>query len=175
MNARRDTTGAYILGLGILALGIFLTLSLYAPNFMSRANLISMGSQFPEFGLLALALLPTMISGGIDLSVVAIANLSSIIASLFLRAGPEYAWMAVPAALLTGLACGALNGLIVIYGRLQPIVTTIATGAAFFGIALLLRPFPGGEVHEGIADFLTGQLPGGIPASAVALLVVVLV
>ena len=36
----------------------------------------------------------------------------------------------------TGLACGAINGLIVIYGRLQPIVTTIATGAVFFGIAL---------------------------------------
>ena len=38
--------------------------------------------------------------------------------------------------LAAGLACGAINGLIVIYGRLQPIVTTIATGAIFFGIAL---------------------------------------
>ena len=46
--------------------------------------------------------------------------------------------------LAAGLACGAINGLIVIYGRLQPIVTTIATGAIFFGIALWLRPVPGG-------------------------------
>jgi ribose transport system permease protein len=73
-----------------------------------------------------------------------------------------------------GLACGALNGLIVIYGRLQPIVTTIATGAIFFGLALLIRPVPGGDVNPALADALTGQLPGGIPASLVALLFVVL-
>ena len=77
--------------------------------------------------------------------------------------------------LATGLACGALNGLIVIYGRLQPIVTTIATGAVFFGLALLLRPDPGGDVNEDLADLLTNQLWGGIPASAVALVVIMLV
>jgi len=63
---------------------------------------------------------------------------------------------------------------IVIYGRLQPIVTTIATGAFFFGLALLIRPQPGGDVNEDLADLLTNQLPGGIPASAVALIVVML-
>ena len=42
--------------------------------------------------------------------------------------------LGVVAVLAAGLACGALNGLIVIYGRLQPIVTTIATGGD------LLRP-----------------------------------
>ena len=62
----------------------------------------------------------------------------------------------------------------VIYGRLQPIVTTIATGAVYFGLALALRPVPGGDVNSDLADALTGKLPGGIPASLVALLVVVL-
>ena len=79
--------------------------------------------------------------------------------------------------LAAGLVCGAINGLIVIYGRLQPIVATIATGAIFFGIALWLRPFPGGadEFSDDLADALTSQLPGGIPASLVALVVIVLV
>ena len=71
--------------------------------------------------------------------------------------------------LLTGLACGAINGLIVIYGRLQPIVATIATGAVFFGIALLLRPVPGGDVYGPLADALTGRMFGVVPASLVAL------
>ena len=62
-----------------------------------------------------------------------------------------------------------------IYGRLQPIVTTIATGAVFFGIALLLRPFPGGSVNEDLADALTGRVFGVVPASLVALFVVVLI
>jgi ribose transport system permease protein len=67
-----------------------------------------------------------------------------------------------------------VNGLIVIYGRLQPIVTTIATGAIYFGIALLLRPYPGGGVNEDLADMLTGRIAGFIPTSLVVLLVVIL-
>ena len=47
--------------------------------------------------------------------------------------------------LLPALPAARINGLIVIFGRLQPIVATIATGAIYFGIALLLRPFPGGR------------------------------
>ena len=65
--------------------------------------------------------------------------------------------LGVAGVLLAGLACGALNGLIVIVGRLQPIVTTIATGAVFFGLALLLRPTPGGDVYGPLADALTGR------------------
>ena len=125
--------------------------------------------------LVAIAQTFVVLTAGIDLSIGMIFILCNCVASYIVVGTALEATLGVFGVLLTGLACGALNGLIVIYGRLQPIVTTIATGAAFFGIALLLRPFPGGEVHEGLADFLTGQLPGGIPASAVALLVVVLV
>jgi ribose transport system permease protein len=80
----------------------------------------------------------------------------------------------VVAVLTAGLACGMINGLIVIYGRLQPIVTTIATGAIYFGIALLLRPVPGGEVNQDLADALTGKLFDRVPASLVVLFAVVL-
>ena len=73
------------------------------------------------------------------------------------------------------LACGAVNGLIVIYGRLQPIVATIASGAVFFGLALLLRPVPGGDVYGPLADALTGRIFGVAPASLVALAAVVVV
>jgi ribose transport system permease protein len=76
--------------------------------------------------------------------------------------------------LLVGSACGALNGVIVVYGRLQPIITTLATGAVYYGFALLLRPVPGGNVNSELAEAVTGQLPGGIPASLLFLLVVVL-
>ncbi|TGV48496.1 ABC transporter permease, partial [bacterium M00.F.Ca.ET.141.01.1.1] len=59
--------------------------------------------------------------------------------------------------------------------RLQPIVATIATGAVYFGLALLLRPVPGGSVNEDLADFLTGRFFGFVPASLMALFVVVLI
>ncbi|HEX3139623.1 MAG TPA: ABC transporter permease, partial [Rhizobacter sp.] len=88
---------------------------------------------------------------------------------------PAQTALGVVGVLLAGCVCGALNGLIVIYGRLQPIVTTIATGAIFFGVALALRKVPGGDVNPGLADALTGQIFGTIPAALVLLFGLVLV
>jgi ribose transport system permease protein len=101
--------------------------------------------------------------------------LSNCLASWLVVGTPMETTLGVLAVLLAGIACGAVNGAIVIYGRLQPIVATIATGAVYYGIALLLRPFPGGSVNEDLADALTGEVFGVIPASLVALFVVVLV
>ena len=64
----------------------------------------SMATQLPEFGLLSLAVLPTMVSGGIDLSVVATANLASIVAALLLTTPGVPGWSAILAALAVGAA-----------------------------------------------------------------------
>ena len=125
--------------------------------------------------LVAMAQSLVVLTAGIDLSVGAVFVLATCLASGIVVGSPAMTALGVIGVLATGLLCGAINGAIVIYGRLQPIVTTIATGAIYFGIALMLRPFPGGSVNPILADALTRQLPGGIPASLVALLVVVLV
>jgi ribose transport system permease protein len=101
--------------------------------------------------------------------------LTNCLASWICYGSPFETALGVAGVLATGLVCGAINGLVVIYGRLQPIVATIATGAVYFGIALALRPVPGGEVNTTLADALTGQIFGLVPASLVTLLVVVLV
>lgn len=122
----------------------------------------------------AMAQTLVVITAGIDLSVGMIFILTNCLASWLVVGTVAETTFGLVAVLASGLACGALNGAIVIYGRLQPIVTTIATGAIFFGLALLLRPFPGGSVNEGLADALTGRLFGVIPTSLVALAAVVL-
>jgi ribose transport system permease protein len=77
----------------------------------------------------------------------------------------------VLAVVAAGAVCGAINAAIVIWGRLQPIVATIASGAVFFGIALFLRPFPGSDpaFSADLADALTGKVWGVIPASLIFL------
>jgi ribose transport system permease protein len=77
--------------------------------------------------------------------------------------------------LATGIAAGAVNGAIVVYGRLQPIITTLATGAVYYGFALLLRPVPGGQVDEDLANFITYTVLDVVPTALVLLVVVVLV
>lgn len=124
--------------------------------------------------LVAMAQTLVVLTSGIDLSVGMVFVLANCLASHIVVGSPGMTALGVLGVLLTGAACGAINGLIVIYGRLQPIVVTIATGAVYFGLALALRPVPGGDVNSDLGDALTGKLPGGIPASLVALAAVVL-
>ena len=123
----------------------------------------------------AMAQALVVITAGIDLSVGMIFTLTNCLASTLVSGSPTQVALGIAVVLLAGLACGALNGLIVIYGRLQPIVATIATSATYFGLALYIRPTPGGKVDEGISDALTGKLFDLVPASLVVLIVVVAV
>jgi ribose transport system permease protein len=123
----------------------------------------------------AMAQTLVVITAGIDLSVGMIFLLTNCLASWLVLGSPQATAFGVIAVLAAGALCGAINGAIVIYGRLQPIVATIATGAVYFGLALLLRPFPGGSVNETLADALTGRIFGVVPASLVTLAVVILV
>jgi ribose transport system permease protein len=125
--------------------------------------------------LVAMAQTFVVLTSGIDLSVGAVFVLTNCVASWIVIGSPAAVGMGVVGVLLTGLLCGAINGVIVIYGRLQPIVTTIATGAVYFGIALALRPVPGGDVSSELSDAFTGRIFGVIPASLVALLAVTFV
>jgi ribose transport system permease protein len=126
--------------------------------------------------LVAMAQTLVVITAGIDLSVGMIFVLTNCLASAIVVGSPVTTALGVLGVLAAGLVCGAINGLIVIFGRLQPIVTTIATGAVYFGIALWMRPQPAGSdtFNSDLADALTGKLAGGVPASLIVLLGVVL-
>lgn len=119
--------------------------------------------------LVAIAQTVVVVTSGIDLSVGMIMVLSNCLASRIVLGDSLHTGLGVATVLAAGCLCGSLNGLIVVYGRLQPIVTTIATGSIFFGIGLALRPGPGGDVNSGLADALTGSTWLGIPSSLVAL------
>ena len=125
--------------------------------------------------LVAMSQTFVVLTAGIDLSVGMVLVLTNCLASWVVLGSPTMVALGVVGVLLTGAVCGAINGVVVIYGRLQPIVTTIATGAIYFGIALALRPVPGGDVDSDLADALTGRIFDLIPTSLVLLLVVVLV
>jgi ribose transport system permease protein len=97
------------------------------------------------------------------------------LASVVVVGSPLQTALGVLLVLGVGTLAGLINGCIVVYGRLQPIITTLATGAVYYGIALWLRPIPGGDVQEDLADFMTYTVFEVVPTSLVLLLVVVLV
>jgi ribose transport system permease protein len=110
-----------------------------------------------------------VLTSGLDLSVGMVFVMANCLASTLVVGTPGESALGVLVVLASGLLCGALNGLIVVFGRLQPIIATLATGAIYYGIALWLRPAPGGAVNEGLADFITGSFVGAVPSSIVLL------
>ena len=123
--------------------------------------------------IVAMAQTLVVLTSGIDLSVGMVMVLANCLASSIVVGSPLMTMLGVACVVLVGCLCGVINGCIVIFGRLQPIVATIATGSIYYGAALALRPVPGGDVNTTLADVLTGQLPGGVPASLVVLLALV--
>ncbi|CDX30959.1 Permease component of ribose/xylose/arabinose/galactoside ABC-type transporter [Mesorhizobium sp. SOD10] len=122
-------------------------------------------------GLAAIAQFFVVLVKGIDLSVGSVVALTNVVASFVLNGSPTSIALGMVAVLAVGVACGLVNGIAVVHGRVQPIVTTLATGGMFSGIALLLRPTPGGSIDETMSDALTYAV-AGIPVSAIVLVVV---
>lgn len=141
----RDRQLTFLLLVNII---VMLLATLYSKGqFMELDSLQSMAGQLPELGLLAIGVGLAMIAGngGIDLSVVAVANLSGIVAGR--TAGLIFSMDIDPVnyvisfsaiALSTGLVCGLINGALVAYARLTPILSTLGTQLLYMGIAVVL-------------------------------------
>ncbi|WP_280156005.1 ABC transporter permease [Piscinibacter sp. XHJ-5] len=158
-------------------LGFVAMFAIYAANHSAGFNAnvaTTAANKGTLLAILAMAQTLVVLTSGIDLSVGMVMVLANCLASTIVVGTPLNTALGVVGVLAAGAACGAVNGLIVIVGRLQPIVTTIATGSVYYGIALALRRVPGGDVNASLADLLTGQLPGGVPASLALLLALVL-
>jgi ribose transport system permease protein len=163
----------------LLAFAAFVVMfTIYAANHPAGLNAnvaTTAANKGVLLAIVAMAQTLVVLTSGIDLSVGMVMVLANCLASTIVVGSPLQATLGVLGVLVIGAACGAINGLIVIFGRLQPIVTTIATGSIYYGAALALRPVPGGDVDADLATALTGQLPGGIPASLALLLALVLI
>ena len=146
----------------------------------------SMAVQFPEFGLLSLGVMFTMFTAGIDLSVVAIANVASICAALTLRATLPSAvtpssmlfatLTALGVALVVGLVCGLINGLLVAVLKIPPILATLGTLELFGGVALI--PTEGKSVSgvpEAFGAVFSARVVGLVPVPLVVFLVCALI
>lgn len=137
------------------------------PRGASIGVLTTWSNQVAALALVAVGQTIVVLSRGIDLSIGPIMALTNCLASTLVNGTPTQIAIGVVLVLFAGVACGVLNGVVIVYGRLQAIIATLATGAIYTGLALLVRPVPGGEVSFGLGDALTGALFGLVPTAAV--------
>lgn len=135
-----------------------------SPRFTER-EARSIANQGMTLSIVGLGQTVVVLTGGIDLSVGPMVSLSnSTAASLGDKEHPNRGLaLGIVAALLVGAAGGFINGMLVAYGRLQPIIVTLATGYIYSGIALRVRPNPGGFVPFSYVDFFTGLYRNTVP------------
>ena len=145
--------------------GLYLALQ---PNGIRTDVLVTASNKGVLLALIAAAQTLPVLTGGIDLSVGAIVVLCNCLASTLVSGSGAQIALGVAAVLGGGVAAGLFNGLAVVVGRLQPIIATLATSTMFYGVSLLLRPSPGGEVDDDFASALTGAT-FGIPVSLILL------
>ncbi|WP_375569038.1 ABC transporter permease [Ahrensia marina] len=122
--------------------------------------------------LAAIAQFFVVLVRGIDLSVGAMMALTNTVASYVLAGSGLGLFGGTLLVLAVGTACGTINGLIVVYGRIQPIIVTLATASIYVGFALLLRPTPGGSINFDLADAMTLDVLG-VPTALVILAIII--
>jgi ribose transport system permease protein len=127
--------------------------------------------------LLAVGQSIVMIGGGIDISVGGIVSIINCVLAtqVGLTGSVQDMWKFVFISLLAGILAGAINGFFIAVLRLQPIITTYATGFIYAGFALFLLPNPGGGVPREVADFYRTTTPFGLPLAFAVITVILLI
>ena len=140
------------------------------PNFLGKMNLQGMLIQFPEYGILAFGMMLAMISGGIDLSLVGIANFSGIAAAVIMlkMGGTDLAIvLSIIVALAIGCLCGVFNGFLIGYLQIPAMLVTLCGLQLYTGIGLIITKGPAiTGLPESFNNIANGTL-FGIPVGAV--------
>jgi rhamnose transport system permease protein len=150
-------------------LGEIALFSAIGRNFASVENFFEITRLSVELGLLAVALTPILVTGGIDLSVGAMMGLAAV---MFGLASQDWG-LPIPAAaavsLLAGLAGGALNAVLIARFNIPPLIVTLGTLSLFRGIAegithaaVNYTGFPTGFLAVG-QGYLGGVIPAQLP------------
>ena len=157
MNQRRKDLVQKFAALGSLV-GLTLVFSLTSSSFFSVGNGMTVALQVTSIAYLGIGATCVIITGGIDLSVGSILALSGVVAALAVRAGVAVP-LAMSCGLLTGAACGLVNGLCVTLLRLPPFIATLGMMLVARGVALQITGAKAvGGLGESFAELGNGSL-----------------
>ncbi|HXI88674.1 MAG TPA: substrate-binding domain-containing protein [Blastocatellia bacterium] len=149
--------------------------SVTGSNFLTAGNAFEVTRLAVELGLLALALTPVIITGGVDLSVGSMMGLSAVVLGSLWRDAHWPMPVAIAAALILGAVGGGLNALMIARLNFPPLIVTLGTFSLFRGVAEGLTR--GIDNYSGFSSsflFLgQGYVGGLIPAQLFVLLVAI--
>lgn len=160
-------------GSSVAALAILIIVSAILSNrFLTLVNILNVAEQIAIVGVLAVGMTYVILTAGIDLSIGSIVALTAVVGAVSVNAYGLST--AVMISLVVGGLVGVVNGLGVIFGRIQPFIMTLATMAAASGMAFIVS----GGLQISVSDVTFNAFGQGkwfgVPIPAVILVVVAL-
>ncbi|MEE8600307.1 ABC transporter permease [Euzebya tangerina] len=136
-RSRRRLRGARNQGLLVMLTLLVVTFSVISPFFLRLNNFLDMGAVVGILGLMAVAQTLLIVSGGIDISLGSNAAVCAV-SLVILHQGGLPIWVAAGLALCIGIGIGLFNGVITVWGGIDPLVTTLGTLSIFQGLAFTI-------------------------------------
>jgi ribose transport system permease protein len=153
---------------------VVLTFSWLNSGYFTWANIQVIGDSVTVAGLLALVQTVVIICGALDISVGSQAGVASVISAMAFMSTGHNPLLGILAAVGVGVVAGLVNGLIIVYGRVNPVIATLATLAAYKGVAQLIsggraQGYVGGDT---VFTFLARGKFAGLPPQVCILILV---
>ena len=139
-------------GLLLVILGVGLALSVATDTFLSVANLTNVARQVSINGILAVGVTFVLLTAGVDLSLGSVVALSGVACATFAHPGEHPVIVPIAVGLLTGAACGLVNGALVTRGGVAPFIVTLGMMTIARGLALIVS---GGRPVANMSNELT--------------------
>lgn len=173
----RDKTKELYNKYGILLILVLMVVvvSVLTPNFLTPKNLINVVRQISFIAIMAFGSTFVIITGGIDLSAGSIVGMVSVFTAAFAHPGEYPLIVPVMIGILTGLACGCVNGFLIARMDIPPFIATLGLMTSGRGVALL---FSNGRPINDLSDsylFLGAGYILGIPVPIVILIILAVV
>ena len=164
MPGSRPVMGIASLMMLTVAVGVLLE-----TRYASSSNLANVLEQTTALAIVALGQMVVVASGGIDLSVGALIGLGAVLASGWTHGDPSRVWLVSLGVIALSTFAGAINGLLIRFSRVHPLVVTLGTSAIATSLAQLYSLGPAGSMPEGFSTIAYARVADVPVASMVAI------
>lgn len=156
MNNKKLVNRIQDLGVLIALILLVIVIGIISPEFRTVSNFLSLFRQSSINGFIAFGMTCVILTGGIDLSVGSVLALSTALCAGFIRGGMPVG-IAMLLALVIGTLLGAVSGLLVTKGRLQPFIATLVTMTVYRGLTMI---YMDGKPISDLGDSFTLKVVG---------------
>ncbi len=168
----KSLTESQLFGSLVISVSLLIVMLIIKPNYLSAKNIYALATVLAVTAIIGFSQMVIIATGGLNLSIGSIGALSAVIAG-WAMTNAGISWpIAILLSLLTGLACGLVNGLLIFRAggiNVSFFLTTLATSSVFMGLNLTItrgNPFygPGGSMPKGLLALGTTKI-FGLPSS----------